>query len=208
MFNKNKNNSMNQIICKINNKKNKLIIFFYIQFLISLIILLSLIFNIRLINNYDNEYKEISNQIRTNSNLNNLYNQYQTKFLGNLIISKINIEYPIYNEYTEENLKISICKYRGKNLEENGNITIIGHNYKDNRFFGRLNEIEENDKILIQNNNKKYNYKVIKKYMVDYKDFSCLEPVVLNNKELTLITCDNIAKKKRLVIKAIFNQNE
>lgn len=199
---------MNQIISIIKQKNRKKIIYFYLCLIISIIVLLILLVY------YMNEYSEnskfykLNQQIKINLNLNNMYNQYQTKFFGNLIIDKINIEYPIYSKYTEENLKMSICKFSGNNLGENGNITIIGHNYKDNRFFGNLNELQKNDKILIESGNKKYNYKIVKKYLVDYRDFSCLEPITPKNKELTLITCDNIAKKKRLVIKAIISQTE
>ena len=125
-----------------------------------------------------------------------------------MIIEKIDVEYPIYSEYTEENLKMSVCKLTGSTLEKIGNISIIGHNYQDKRFFGRLNQLEIDDKILIQSNNKKFSYKVVKKYIINEEDLTCLNPITKNNREITLITCDNIMKKNRLIIKAIISQNE
>lgn len=199
---------MNQIITRLNNKKKKLIKYLYIQFFISLLMIFVILFyyiNKRLI---EIDYEDINKQIKINLNINNIYNKYQTKFLGNLIIEKINIEYPVYSEYTEENLKMSVCRLDGQIIEEKGNITIIGHNYQDNRFFGRLNELKIDDKILLQLNNKKNMYKVVKKYITNEEDLSCLKPITKDNKEITLITCDNIIKKNRLIIKAIFSQNE
>ena len=199
---------MNQIITRLNNKKKKLIKYLYIQFFISLLMILIILFYYINKNVIEIDYEDINKQIKINLNINNIYNKYQTKFLGNLIIEKINIEYPVYSEYTEENLKMSVCRLDGQIIEEKGNITIIGHNYQDNRFFGRLNELKIDDKILLQSNNKKNMYKVVKKYITNEEDLSCLKPITKDNKEITLITCDNIIKKNRLIIKAIFSQNE
>lgn len=204
---KNKNNIMNQIITRINFKNKKIKKYFYLQFLVSILSIILILFYYFGKNISDIDYENINDQIKINLNINSIYNKYQTKFLGNLIIEKIELEYPIYSEYTEENLKISICKLSGPNLDEIGNISIIGHNYQDNRFFGKLNQLQINDEIIINNNDNNFNYKVIKKYKTNEEDLTCLNPITKNNKELTLITCDNIIKKNRLIIKAIFNQN-
>lgn len=199
---------MNQIIIRLNLKNRKKKKYFYIQFFLSIfMIFIILIYSLR--NNDENvDYENINKQIKINLNINNIYNKYQTKFLGNLIIEKIDVEYPIYSEYTEENLKMSVCKLTGPTLEKIGNISIIGHNYQDNRFFGRLNQLEIDDKILIQSNNKKFSYKIVKKYITNDEDLTCLNPITKNNRELTLITCDNMIKKNRLIVKAIISQNE
>ena len=43
---------------------------------------------------------------------------------GTIKIPKINLEYIIFRNYDEELLKISICKFAGGELEENGNIAL------------------------------------------------------------------------------------
>lgn len=199
---------MNQIITRLNLKNKKLKKYFYIQFFLSIFIIFIILFYSLRDNDGNVDYENINKQIKINLNINNIYNKYQTKFLGNLIIEKIDVEYPIYSEYTEENLKMSVCRLSGSTLEEIGNITIIGHNYQDNRFFGRLNQLQINDKILIQSNNKKFSYKIVKKYITNDEDLTCLNPITKNNRELTLITCDNMIKKNRLIVKAIISQNE
>ena len=199
---------MNQIITRLNLKNRKKKKYFYIQFFLSIFMIFIILFY-SLRNNDENvDYENLNKQIKINLNINNIYNKYQTKFLGNLIIEKIDVEYPIYSEYTEENLKMSVCKLTGPTLEKIGNISIIGHNYQDNRFFGRLNQLQINDNILIRFNNKKFNYKVVKKYITREDDLTCLNSITKNNREITLITCDNIIKKNRLIVKAIISQNE
>ena len=97
-------------------------------------------------------------------------------------------------------LKISPCKFYGKSLEEKGNICIAAHNYNDNRFFGRLNELKEKDLIkMIDIEGREYNYIIYDKYETDDEDFSILK----SNKEyeLTLLTCNN-SNENRIIIKA------
>ena len=149
------------------------------------------------------DINQINNDIKMNLKINKIYkNKYQDKYLGVLFIDKINLEYPIFNEFSEENLKISICKFSGSKLQENGNITILGHNYK-NVFFGNLDKLEMHDKIIIDLNGEKFNYYIFKIYEIDSNDLDCLKPIYNNSKEITLVTCKNNNKKKRLVVKAI-----
>lgn len=199
-INNNYNNNMNQIISYIKVKNKKMKVFFYIQFVISIIVIFILLIYI-IIKNKDTA--QINNDIKLNLKINKIYeNNNQDNYLGILIIDKINLEYPIFNDFSEENLKISICKFSGSNLKGNGNITILGHNYK-NKFFGNLEKLEINDKISIDSNGEKNNYFIFKIYETDSNDLNCLNPMYYNSKELTLITCKKNNNKKRLVVKAI-----
>ena len=199
-INNNYNNNMNQIISYIKVKNKKMRIFFYIQFVISIIVIFILLIYM-IIKKEDTT--QINNDIKVNLKINKIYeNNNQNNYLGLLVIDKINLEYPIFNEFSEENLKISICKFSGNNLNENGNITILGHNYK-NKFFGKLEKLEINDKITIDSNGEKFNYYIFKIYETDSNDLDCLNPIYNNSKEITLVTCKNNNKKKRLIVKAI-----
>ena len=144
---------MNQIISYIKVKNKKMRRLFYIQLIISIIVILILL--VYFIKNTGKDTYETTADIKTNFKLTRVYNtNISNKYLGNLIIEKINLEYPIFSEYSEENLKISVCKFSGNSLNENGNITILGHNYKD-KFFGELEKLETNDKIIIEANRRK-----------------------------------------------------
>lgn len=192
---------MNQIIFN----KNTSRMFGVIKIILMIVILILLVITLKWI--YDDfkekELEKISKQINTNLNLRTLYastNEEKSKYLGRIIIDKLDIEYTVFNNYNEELLKISPCKFFGKKLIEKGNICIAAHNYNDNRFFGRLNELKEKDLIkMIDIEGREYNYIIYDKYETDDEDFSILK----SNKEyeLTLLTCNN-SNEKRIIIKA------
>lgn len=120
---------------------------------------------------------------------------------GEISIPKISVNYPIVYETTEEYLKIAPTKLYGPDINEVGNLCIVGHNYKNKQFFSRIKELDVNDKVyLTTNKGEKYTYLVYDKYEVNEKDLSCTSQDTNGNIEVTLITCAS-AKKKRLVVK-------
>lgn len=132
--------------------------------------------------------------------------QYTT--IGSIDIPKINVTYPILDgatdseEETAELLKISPTKFWGPNLNEVGNFCIVGHNYRNNRFFSKVPTLETGDIIHITDLSKKtIAYKVYNKYQVDPTDVSCTTQITHGKKEITLITCTDDSKQ-RVVVKA------
>ena len=65
--------------------------------------------------------------------------------IGILNIPSLNIEYPILSTTSEKNLKVSLTKYWGGNPNEVGNLCVSGHNYKNSKFFGKLQNIKNGD---------------------------------------------------------------
>lgn len=83
-----------------------------------------------------------------------------------------------------------------------GNLVIVGHNYKNDQFFGNLEELEKGDTIFVLSSKGSAQiYKVYDTYIVDETDMSCTSQETNGKIELTLITCDNNDNKKRLVVK-------
>ena len=122
--------------------------------------------------------------------------------IGAIEIESIGINYPILNECTDENLKISPCKFYGSTPNENGNLCIVGHNYMNNKFFSKLSDLNLGDKIHIYDSfGNKVIYTIYNKYLTSSDDLKCLEQ---NDsvKEITLITCNKPDNSKRLIIKA------
>ena len=149
--------------------------------------------SMKLNNLYDSKKKKVFIDVFSKENI----NLESEKIFGRLLIEKINLDYMVLNEYTEENLKTLLCRLNGDNISEN--ITIIGHNYEDGTFFSNLNKLDINDEIKLIINNKEYMFFVYKIYEVFEYD---LEPLKQNGySEITLITCNNI-NKKRYIIKA------
>lgn len=163
-----------------------------------------------LYNEIYSEYKDIlTKEEETYSNKdkdNKIYMRVDSKgqkyrVAGQISIPKIGVYYPIVYETTEEYLKIAPTKLFGPDINELGNVCIVGHNYKNNQFFSRLSELENNDKIeLLDNKGKRVSYFVYNKYEVLETDLSCMEQNTNGEMEVTLITCTN-KKNNRLVVK-------
>ena len=84
---------------------------------------------------------------------------------------------------------------------KNGNLVIVGHNYKDGQFFGKLKNLTKGDNIfLTASTGSTKLYKVYDIYIVNETDMNCTSQETNGNIELTLITCDN-DDTKRLVVK-------
>lgn len=79
---------------------------------------------------------------------------------------------------------------------------IAGHNYNNYQFFSRLKKLNLGDIIYIYDlSGTKIAYEVYKTYETNYDDLSCTSQNTDGKKEITLVTCNNI-KNKRRVIKA------
>jgi len=119
-----------------------------------------------------------------------------------LYIPILEIEYPVFSSTSTELLKISLNKYWGPNPNRVGNFCIIGHNYNDDKFFGKLHNIQIGHFIhLTDMTGKTVQYKVYDTYTVEPNDTSCTSQLTDGNKEITLITCTKDFKK-RFIVKA------
>ena len=132
--------------------------------------------------------------------------QYRT--IATINIPKINVNYPIIDgptdsvEETEDLLKISITKFWGPEPNTVGNFCIVGHNYRNSRFFSKVPTLVEGDTIEITDlSGKMILYKVYTKYEVDPTDVSCTTQLTNGRREITLITCTDDSKM-RVVVKA------
>lgn len=212
---------MNQILNtnynNINNKQQKFnfkkINFFRVFFFISLIFLIITIIIFYYNTYYQKNNQSISDKIIENHNMTLLYSNNNstsnnslsynnTKIIGFIEISKLNIYYPIFNDISDELLKISPCRFSGPLPNQTGNLCIAGHNYDNYKFFSRLYLLKTNDEIkLYDTNGNKTSYFVFNNYEVNSSDLSPLTTSTPNTKELTLVTCNNF-NSNRIIIKA------
>ena len=133
---------------------------------------------------------------------------YEYSTIATINIPKINVQYAIIDgktdseEETEALLKISPVKFWGANPNEVGNFCIVGHNYRNTKFFSKVPTLQVGDIIEITDlSNNKVSYRVYNNYQVDPKDVSCTTHLTNGNKEVTLITCTDDSKM-RVVVKA------
>lgn len=151
------------------------------------------------------------NQSQKTANRNKVYttnNGYNYSTIATINIPKIGVNYPILDgqtnsvEETEYLLKISPIKFWGANPNEVGNFCIVGHNYRDTRFFSKVPTLENGDLVEITDDGgKTVTYSVYDKYEVSPDDVSCTSQLTNGKREITLITCTNDSKL-RVIVKA------
>lgn len=133
---------------------------------------------------------------------------YKYTTIARIEIPKINVNYPILDgetdsvEETDALLKMSPTKFWGPNPNEVGNFCIVGHNYRNKRFFSKVPTLLNGDLIQITDSEgKMLKYSVYDKYEVIPEDLSCTTQLTNGEKEITLITCTDDSKK-RVIVKA------
>ncbi|MBR3162649.1 MAG: sortase [Clostridia bacterium] len=117
-------------------------------------------------------------------------------------IPKLSLSYPVLSETSDELLKISPCKFWGPEPNEVGNFCIVGHNYRNSKFFSKVPSLEMGDTVKLTDlSGRTITYKIYDKYTVDPTDVKCTSQLTSGKKEVTLITCTNDSKQ-RVVVKA------
>lgn len=124
-----------------------------------------------------------------------------------LNIPSLGINYPILSSTSDALLKISLNKYWGANPNEVGNMVVLGHNYKDGKFFSKLVNIKNGTIVEITDlKGKTLKYKVYDTGIIDPYDNSCTSQLTNGQTEITLITCyyenGNAHATKRFYAKA------
>lgn len=123
-----------------------------------------------------------------------------------LSIPSLGINYPVLSKTSEALMKVSLNKYWGPNPNQVGNMCIVGHNYNDSRFFGKLNQIKMGAEIIItEMDGEALSYYVYHTDMIDPYDTKCTSQLTNGRKEITLITC-NYDGSQRFIAKARANE--
>lgn len=156
-------------------------------------------------------YSNTNNDI-SNNNFSNLENYTASSIsdnflIGSIEIPKLNLYYPFFSSLTDDSLKVYPCRFFGKMPPENSNLCIAGHNYENNMFFSKISTLNLNDEIIIYNNsNQSFKYFVSDVYEVKENDFSPINIYNLNEKQVTLITCNNF-NKNRIIVRCNSDNN-
>ena len=127
--------------------------------------------------------------------------------IGNINIPSLGINYPILSSTSTELLNVSINKYWGVNANEVGNMVVLGHNYKDSRFFGKLINIQKGAVVQVTDlSGRTLDYKVYETGIIDPYDTACTSQLTNGHIDVTLITCyyvnGNAHATKRFYAKA------
>ena len=155
------------------------------------------------------------NQDKENQEILNI-NGYNYKTIGTVNIPKIRVTHPILDgetdsvKETEELLKIAPTKFWGpdfnkewgKGPNKQGNLVIVGHNYRNGQFFSDVPSLTNGDIIEITDvKGNTVKYSIYDKYSVDPTDVSSTSQNTNGRREITLITCTN-DNVERIIVKA------
>lgn len=119
--------------------------------------------------------------------------QYAT--IGVVSIPKLALELPVLSEYSDNLLKVSVCRYEGEAQENPVRLVVAGHNYKSH--FGNLSSLALDDEVCFQNSaGTVFNYTVTEITEISMYDHEALEQ---GEWDITLFTCASDRSRRILV---------
>lgn len=104
-------------------------------------------------------------------------------FCGKIIINKLGVELPVYQEWSYPKLKNAPCRYAGG--VETDDMIIAAHNYKHH--FGGLKQLEVNDTIQFVDTSGVLHLYCVKEMVA--VDGTAVEDMTSGNWDFTLFTC-------------------
>ncbi len=116
-----------------------------------------------------------------------------------LRIESISLELPILWDYDEKLLETTICRYRGPDPGEDGNLIITGHDFLNGAHFGKLDKVKKGDQVVVYDEEgKEFSYTVYDSVVIKPDEVTALEEYE-GDSALTLMTCTENANKRLLV---------
>lgn len=122
--------------------------------------------------------------------------------LGTIEIPKTDVKYPILESPTRKALEIAVAALWPRNpvLNTEGNVVIIGHNYRNGKFFSNNKKLSNGDKIIITDlNKKKVTYVIYKVFEAGENDTDFYNRDTKGAKEITLSTCTDDGSKRTII---------
>ena len=124
--------------------------------------------------------------------------------LGTIEIPKTDVSYPILEKPTRKALEVSVAKlYPQSNecINKPGNVVIVGHNYRNGRFFSNNKKLSNGDKIYITDlDGNKVTYKIYKTFQASEDDTSFYNRDTNGAMEITLSTCTDDSKARTIIL--------
>lgn len=111
-------------------------------------------------------------------------------FCGRVIIEKLGVELPVFQEWNYKKLKKAPCRYSGS--VETQDMIIAAHNYKSH--FGKINALQDGDELVfIDVFGMSYYFKVKDIILLDG---SAVEDMTSGEWDFTLFTCTKGGKQR------------
>ena len=123
------------------------------------------------------------------------------EIVGTIRIPKTGIEYPVLSQVTKKSLETSVAILYGPGVNEPGNTVIVGHNYRNKRFFSNNDKLTSGDEVILTNvYGETVTYVIYNMYYTSPDDAEyMLRNVEEGVREISLSTC-NDDSSQRLII--------
>lgn len=120
--------------------------------------------------------------------------------VGTIEIPAINLSYPVLQDASSKAIEVAVGIYDGPGLNQVGNTTIAGHNYRDGNFFSNNKKLVEGDKIYITDETgRKITYVIYKTYTTTPEDSSYLDRDTEGRREISLTTCTDDTQSRLII---------
>ena len=121
--------------------------------------------------------------------------------IGTIEIPKIKISYPILKEASTSAIEKSVAMLYGVGPNNPGNTLIIGHNYRDGRFFANNKNLSTGDKIYITDlNGKRLAYTIYDKFETTTEDTTFITRNTNGAREISLQTCTDDGSMRLIIL--------
>ncbi len=131
---------------------------------------------------------------------------YSKEIVGGISIPSLNVQLPILQEMTNENLYVGAAPVTSDREMGAGNYVLAAHHiHRENAFFGPLMDAKKGEKVYLQDGTFQYSYKITNVKIVPETNTSVLKQT--EKPTLTLITCDKpTATTNRQIVTAELEQ--
>ncbi len=122
---------------------------------------------------------------------------------GTIEIPATSLKYPVIEqyEYSPKALETSVVVLYGVGLNQVGNTTIAGHNYRNNLFFSNNKKLKVGDKIYITDSTgKRLSYTIYDKFETTENDTEYITRDTQGAIELSLTTCTDDSKARIIIL--------
>lgn len=121
--------------------------------------------------------------------------------IGTIEIPKINLSYPILNEAGPVAIEKSVGMLYGVGPNKVGNTLIIGHNYRDGRFFANNKNLSIGDKVYITDlSGQRLSYTIYDKFETTTEDTEFLTRNTNGAREISLQTCTDDGSLRLIIL--------
>lgn len=122
---------------------------------------------------------------------------------GTIEIPATNVKYPVLEqyEYSPKALETSVVILYGVGLNQVGNTTIAGHNYRNNLFFSKNKNLKVGDKIYITDSTgKRLPYTIYDKFEAAENESDYITRDTQGAIEISLTTCTDDSKARTIIL--------